>query len=271
MPEKKEFFGLKIAYFLIMKRTLKAAITSIFAAFIGFFLNGQSLKERIDEAKEVKVYFDFYPIHHNPNTLAPNPSTWGTDCPKFDQTTTFPTEYTDAINQVIDLLNKGFKTSAFNKGDIKTVPLLSGITPDKIESTMLQMLSESVPGWTMYDFEKLGEPLLIYILTSGAYNVENVSLPDRKVFIDYFTVQSDLVIYYLKSGKTGIRFLTYKNLSNEKSSPIHTTGCNNYDYFLKNFPAESLAESFKTSVFAQTNELIEKEMERYNKAMKRKK
>lgn len=81
-----------------MKIITKITLMLILASFASSFVNGQTLKERIDEAKVVKVYFKNSPIAHSPNTTPPVGSNApGTGCEKFGETTPLPQEYIDVL------------------------------------------------------------------------------------------------------------------------------------------------------------------------------
>jgi hypothetical protein len=254
-----------------MKNLTKIAISLMIISGAVFNVTGQTLKERIDQAKVVKVYFDNFPIHHNPNTEAQNPSMVGTGCPKFNETTPFPAEYADALKQLIDLLNKGFNTTAFIEGDLKTVPALNG---KPLADLQYDQLMTGTPGANVYDFAKLDEPLIFYILSSGAYTVFNrfgSNSPERKDFINYLTFNSVLVVYSNPEGKKYTKLLELRNLvlTETKSNP--SKECMDYNYFVTNFPLSLLTEVFKTSIVTKMNNFIEKEMAKYEKEMNKKK
>jgi len=50
-----------------------------------------------------------------------------------------------------------------------------------------------------------------------------------------------------------------------------TEECKPYDYFVENFPAGSLVEPFNSSIEEKVAGFIEKQMAKYEKAMKKKK
>ena len=211
-----------------------------------------TLKERIDQAKEIKVYFSNMDVVHNPNTNATAGSqAKGTGCPKFNETTPLTAEYIDAVKQVIDLLNKGFNTSVFVAGDLSTVPVFS---------TGIQ---KGNPDWL-----KLGEPLTVYIVTSGTYEVRNIGLMGEVKNTNSLSVISSLIVYGINEGK--IKVLANKNLASKSSPNKETKECDKYDYFVSNFPLSSLAEVFKSSIVENTTEFTTKEMANYDKAMKKK-
>jgi hypothetical protein len=233
-----------------MKNLLRIAFTMILVSCTMSYSIGQTLKERIDEAKVVKVYFKNSPIKHNPHTgqdIATGRP--GTGCESFGETTPLPTEYTDAVNGIIDLLNKGFNTTAFVAGDYSAVPLrTSGILKGE-------------PDWAA-----LNEPLIVFVYTWGEYSVNRNTEGGKQ---NTFTMDSYLNIYYLKDGK--IKSFDQKALASKRTEPIKTQNCDNYDYFVKNFPANSLVDSFKAAFVENTNELIAKDMKKYEKAMSKKK
>jgi hypothetical protein len=236
-----------------MKNLKKISIALMIISGIVSNVVGQTLKERIDQAKEVKVYFSYSDINHNPNTNAP-PGTQakGTGCPKFNETTPIPADYIDATKQVIDLLNKGFGTTVFVAGDMSAVPLFtSGI-------------QNGNPDWI-----KLGESLVVFVSTSGTYDVTNMGLMGAVNNVNSMSVRSSLGVYGIIDGK--IKVLGNKNLVNKTTPNIETKGCDDYAYFVKNFPLSSLADAFKTGIAEKTTDFTVKEMANYDKAMKKKK
>ncbi len=232
-----------------MKKLVRIAFALIILLSTVFYVSGQTLKERIDEAKTVKVYFKNSPIAHLPHTNQQvGTNIPGTGCQAFGETTPLPAEYTDAVNDLLDLLNKGFNTTAFIAGDFSAVPLkTSGILKGE-------------PDWVT-----LNEPLMFFVNTWGEY-VVNMSQTGKN---NSMAIQAYLIIYSLKDGK--IKILDQKQLAYNRTEPISTQKCDDYAYFVEKFPATSLVEPFKTELTAGMNELIEKDMKKYEKAMKKKK
>jgi hypothetical protein len=150
---------------------------------------------------------------------------------------------------IIELLNKGFNTTAFVAGDFSTVPLrTSG-------------LLKGEPDWVT-----LNEPLIFFVSTWGEYAVNLVSGAGKQ---NTMAIESYLIIYYLKDGK--LKIFDQKSLASKRTDPIKTQNCDDYAYFVKTFPANSLVEAFKTSFIENTNELITKDMKKYEKTMSKKK
>jgi len=228
-----------------MKKLTKLAFALIILSSTALYVSGQTLKERIDDAKVVKVYFKNSPIAHNPNTTPPLGSNQsGTGCEKFGETTPVPQEYVDAVNGLIDVLNKGFQTTAFVVGDFAAVPLkASGILKGE-------------PDWVV-----LNEPLIFYVNTSGYYNVK-MSSTGRQ---NSMNIDCYLNIYYLKDGK--IKIADQKSLVSKWTEPISSQKCNDYAYFVEKFPAIALVEPFKTDLTANINELIDKDMKKYEEIL----
>lgn len=236
-----------------MKNVTKNAIVLLFLIGLGLNVSGQTLKERIDGAKEIKVYFTFKDITHVPNTdAAPGSQAKGTGCPKFNETTPIPADYIDATKQIVDLLNKGFNTTVFVAGDISIVPLFaSGIQKGS------------------QDWLKLGEPLVAWVITSGTYNVTNMGLMGAVDNVNSLSVDAYLAFYGIVDGK--IKVLGNKNLVSKTTPSIKAKGCADFAWFEKNFPLSTLAEVFKTGIAEKTTDFTTKEMANYDKAMKKKK
>lgn len=232
-----------------MKTISKLALVLMALSCTVFFVSGQTLKERIDEAKVVKVYFKNAPIAHLPHTTPPIGSNLpGTGCEAFGETTPLPAEYTDAVNGLLEVLNTGFKTTAFVAGDFSKVPART--------SGMLK----GEPDWV-----SVGEPLMFFVSTWGEY-VVNMTQTGK---MNSMAIQSYLIIYTVKDGK--VKILDQKQLAYNRTEPISTQKCDNYAYFTEHFPAASLAEPFKTELNTNMNELIAKDMKKYEKAMSKKK
>jgi hypothetical protein len=236
-----------------MKNSIKISIALVVLSGIVFNLSGQTIKERIDEAKTVKVYFTIRDIVHAPNTNAsPGSPAKGTGCVNFTQTTPLPANYVDEIKQIVDMLNKGFNTSAFVAGDISTVPLF--------ESGM----QKGNPDWL-----KLGEPIVFTVSAGGEYNVTNVGLMGEVKLSNNLSISSGIGVYANVDGK--LKGLSVKNLGLVNAPAKESKTCADYDYFVKNFPLEDYFDKFKASFESKTADFIQKEIENYDKAMKKKK
>lgn len=210
-----------------------------------------TLKEKIDQAKSVKVYFVNHGIVHSPNTKPVGTQKYGTGCPKFDESTELPEGYTSASKKIVQLLNEGFKTSAFAEGDIKSVPVKKTLN---IEN----------PDWL-----KHGEALVAFVTFSGTYKVDNMGLMGEVKLQNSMTVTAYLQFYEIVDGK--LQVIVNKYLANVASKTKSTTNCDTYDYFVENFPANSLVESFNSTVQEKVAGFTEKQMKKYEKAMKKKK
>ena len=219
---------------------------------LGFTGKKLTLKEKIDQAKEVKVYFQKHDIHHSPNTATVGP-TPGTGCSKFNETTELPEEYTSASKKILQMLNEGFKTTAFVEGDIKSVP---------VKKTSIGSIE--IPDWV-----KHGEQLVAIVTFSGTYKVENSGLMGEVKLQNSMTVTAYLQFYEIVDGK--LEVIVNKHLANVASKTKSTTQCDTYDYFVENFPANSLVEPFTSSVEEKVAGFTEKRMKKYDKSMKKKK
>ena len=226
----------------------KIAGVLIFLSGPAIILFSQTLKERIDQSSEIKVYFRNSDIEHRPNTDGnPELNKQGTGCEKFREKTPLPVEYSDAVNNVIDLLNKGFNTTAFVAGDL----------------TYLSSLPVDAHG--ELDWIRLGEPLTFFVSSSGHYSVNKYPNTGRENSME---VESYLYVYTIKDGK--IKTLSSNVLAWKQAQPIKTQKCDDYAWFVQHFPANALAGPFKSSVIDNTNKFIDKELTTYEKAMKKK-
>jgi hypothetical protein len=236
-----------------MKNLTKVSIILMLLSGIVFNLPAQTIKERIDEAKTVKVYYSIKDIIHVPNTNAsPGSQAKGTGCVNFTQTTPLPANYIDEIKLIVDMLNKGFNTTAFVAGDISTVPVFeSGIQKGT------------------QDYLKLGEPLVIVVSAGGGYNVNNVGLMGEVKLSNSLNISSGISVLAIVNGK--LKGLTVKNLGMVNSPAKDSKTCADFDYFVKNFPLADYFDKFKTSFETKTTDFTTKEMENYDKAMKKKK
>jgi hypothetical protein len=236
-----------------MKNFSKIAFTLMILSGMVFNLSGQTTKERIDAAKTVKVYFIIRDIVHVPHTNAvPGSQAKGTGCVNFTQTTPLPANYVDVLKQIIDVLNKGFNTTAFVAGDISTVPLFT---------TGIQKGNQ--------DWLKLGEPLVCTVSAGGDYNVTNIGLMGGVILSNTLSIYSGVSIDGIINGK--IKALAFKNLGMVSSPAKESKTCADYDYFVKNFPLADYFDKFKASFESKTADFIKKEMDDYDKAMKKKK
>ncbi|TAL76449.1 MAG: hypothetical protein EPN88_02985 [Bacteroidetes bacterium] len=232
-----------------MMNLKKIAVVLILLSGTAFYVSGQTLKERIDQAREVKVYFRNRDIEHNPNTSFDQASQkMGTSCEKFNEITPLPEEYINVVKQITEMLNKGFNTTVFVEGDL----------------TYLNSLPVNSVG--DLDWIRLGEPLTFFVSTSGHYSVNNFPGTGRENTME---VESYLYVYSVTAGK--LKTLSSNSLAWKQTPPIRTQKCDDYAWFVKNIPPTSLVEPFKTSVIEKTLKFIEKEMEKYEKAMKKKK
>ena len=236
-----------------MKHLKKIVIALMVLSATVFNLSAQTIKERIDEAKTVKVYISIKDIIHTPNTNAmPGSQQKGTGCVNFTQTTPLPANYADEVKQVVEMLNKGFNTTAFVAGDISTVPVFeSGI-------------QKGLP-----DYLKLGEPLVFTVYAAGTYNVNNIGLMGEVKLSNNLNISSGISVLAPVDGK--LKGLAVKNLGLVNSPAIESKTCADYDYFVKNFPLADFFDKFKESFEKKTTDFITKEMESYTKAMSKKK
>lgn len=233
-----------------MKNLTKFVIALMLSSNTLFYASGQTLKERIDQAKEVKVYFKNADIISRSNTTTQQGNTMsGSGCENFTETTPLSSEYVEAVQQITDLLNKGFNTTVFVAGDFSDI-------------YNLPLASTGELNWL-----RLGKSLAVYVSTSGGY----FTIRQSGSFVrdNSLEVQSYLNIYSVTDGK--LRNLVSKMLASVKTPDLKSDKCEDYAYFVKNFPAVILAEPFRKEIFENTSELIEKEMEKYEKAMKKKK
>jgi hypothetical protein len=236
-----------------MRNLTKRVFSLMIISGVVFNLSAQTIKERIDEAKTVKVYISIKDVTHVPNTTAaPGSQQKGTGCVLFDKTTPFPASYTDEVNLVVEMLNKGFNTTAFVAADISTVPL--------VETGMLK----GNPDWI-----KLGEPIVFIVYLSGSYNVTNVGLMGEVKLSNNLSILSGIGVNANVGGK--MKALAVKNLGMVGTPSKESKTCGDYDYFVQNFPLADFFDKFKESFEKKMVEFTTKEMEDYDKAMKKKK
>lgn len=238
-----------------MKKILIVAV-----AFLGMAMapdKGEklTLKERIDQSRLVKVYFNITDIKHNPNTVS-NGLTKATGCPAFTESTPMPQEYVAAAEKLIDQLNEGFATTSFVEGDYASLPLLSS------------GMTKGSPDWVA-----VGEPLAVLVTTWGNYNVSTTGMivtdPNQKKDLDNsLSMDAYIAFYSIADGK--VKILDQKSLFSKATPAIETHECMDYAFFTDKFPANSLAEEFRLGITEKLSDLITKEMAAYDKAMKKK-
>ncbi|MCH8318703.1 MAG: hypothetical protein IIA88_09460, partial [Bacteroidetes bacterium] len=145
-----------------MKKTilkLSAVLMASVLVLFGFTGGKITLKEKIDQAKEVKVYFSYNDISHSPAQIDRPAGSSGNAyvCNRFDETTKLPEEYKSATKKILQMLNEGFKTTALVEGDFNSVP-----------TKKTKVGSIEVKDWV-----KHGEQLWVTVTIAGAYNVKN--------------------------------------------------------------------------------------------------
>lgn len=226
----------------------KAAVALAIFSGTALFLTGQTLKERIDQAKEIEVYFRNSNIEHNPNTNGdPFSQKLGTGCQGFKETTPLPAEYTNAVKPLVGILNKGFNTTVFVEGDL----------------TYLSSLP--VNSYGELDWPRLEEPLIFFVSSSGYYTVKNFPNTGKENTLE---IQSFLYVYSIEGGKQ--KTLSSTLLAWKQTQPVKTKNCDDYAWFVQNFPANSLIEDFRSSITEKAARFIGKEMAIFEKAMKKK-
>ena len=226
----------------------KTAVILIILTGTASFISGQTLKELIDQSKEIKVYFRNRDIVHKPNTSGnPESQRMGTNCFAFSETSPLPTEYIAVTKEIIGLLNTGFNTSAFVEGDISYL-------------SSLPVNSDGELDWI-----RLGEPLTFFISSSGYYTVKNFPNTGKENTLE---IESYLYVFSFSGGK--LKTLASELLAWKQTDPIRTQKCDDYAWFIKNIPSNSLVEPFKISVKEKTLKFIEKEISSYNRSMRKK-
>lgn len=226
------------------------AVVLVLLSGTAFFLSAQTLKERIDQAKVVKVYFKNADIVSKGNTQTEIGSTrYESSCENFKETIPMPAEYADALKQTIDLLNKGFNTTAFVAGDFSEI--------DNIPLAYNGDLN-----WL-----KLGQPLAFYFSTSGAYYIRRTtSTKERENTLE---IESYIYAFAVENGK--LKNPLSKRITWGRSPKVKTDVCEDYTWSVKTFPPSSLADQFKKNLEENITDLTTREMAKYNKEMQKKK
>ena len=229
-----------------MKNFTKTFVVLLTVCFGTYLASGQTIKEKIDAAQTVKVYFNNGPIAHSPNTNpAPGSSIPGTGCDKFGETTPLPQEYIDILNGLVDMFNEGFQTTKIVAGDFSSVPKkATGITAGE-------------PDWA-----ELGEEPIFYVNTWGLYSVKM----GNEGKVNAMAVQSYLTVYGLKKGK--IKILGQKMIASAWTDVVNTQKCDDHAHFVEHFSATMLVDPFKEEIIAGTKEFIDKDMKKYEKSKK---
>jgi hypothetical protein len=234
---------------LVMNTLKRMAVVLIILSGTAFFLKGQTLKERIDQAKVVKVYFKNADIVSKGDTRTQiGPTQYDSGCDNFKEKIPMPVEYTNALKQTIDLLNKGFNTTAFVAGDFS-------------EIDNIPLASSGDLNWL-----KLGQPLAFYFSTSGAYYIrKTTSTKERENTLE---IESYIYAFAVDNGK--LKNPLSKRISWGKSPKVKTDICEDYAWSVKTFPPSSLADQFKKTLDENITDLTTREMAKYDKASKKK-
>lgn len=240
----------------IVSKGLSMALAVLAFGFFSqnaFAAKKPTLGEIIDQAKQVKVFFRSSDISHfpvRPVVAGKKP----TGCTAFKETTALPEGYTSVSKKIVEMLNEGLKTTAFAEGDIKSFPKIEGIK-----------------GTALLDWLKENDQQLVALVTFfGTYEVENNGLMGEIKLSNSMTIGASLSWYTIVDGKIKQPVLA-KTLAHISSKSKSTKKCDTYDYFVANFPADSLVEPFNASVEKKLAGFTAKQMKKYNKAMKKKK
>jgi hypothetical protein len=226
-----------------MNNSKNIAFTLMILSGMVFKLSAQTIKERVDEARSVKVYFEISGVAFF--NVPPIPK--GTVYSEF-KPSPLPASYTDEVKLVVDMLNKGFNSTAFIAGDISTVPVK--------ESGM----EKGYPDWL-----KLGEQIVFVVALGGTYNVHFNEESGKVSLTTNMEIYSGVKVYAPESGK--VKTLSTKRLGHVTAPTKKVKTYPDYEYFLTNFPLADYFDKFKAKFERETSDFIGKEMENYDKAM----
>ena len=220
-----------------------------------------TLKEKIEQNKEVKVFFTVRDIlDENDERLlrASNPNA------KTTIRTPMPAEFTSSEikSSLLTRLNEGLQTgNALVEGDLSTLP-------------------ESSSSKTHYrDLSKLADGFYAIVYIEGEYKrtIEKKTV-DGNVVLDVsnkMEIRSHLFFYEVISGeakKYGDMFMkSGVLLGNASSSTVKSAKLENLDYMEKTFPALSLFDEYKSSMRRFAEEFATKQLNKHNKAVSKRK
>lgn len=216
-----------------------------------------TLKEKVEQSKEVKVFYCVREItDENDERLlkASNPEA------KTLIHTAMPAEYAgkDIKDSILNILNRILEVGkTFVEGDASSLP-------------------ESKNRKTQYkDLSKLPDGFYVLMDVSGEYTrTIQKKVVDGNTLLEvlnsmeitshlhfYEVVKSEIEPYGDMFMRSGVL------LGNAKTPVIKSERLENLDYMEKTFPALSLLKEYKESMYRLTNNFAEKQLKKHNKAV----
>lgn len=220
-----------------------------------------TLKEIVEQNKEVKVFFNLRDIKdENDERMqqAANPNA------KTALKTAMPADYagSELKKEVLKILNEGLQVgNAFVEGDLSTLP----------ESNNRK--------YHYRDLSKLPDGFYAIIDIDGEYTRTILKKDaDGKTILEvsnWMEISSHLHFYSLAGGEAtkygGMFSKSGTLLGNARSATVKSTQLENLEYLEKTFPALSLLDEYKKTMYRFTKDFADKQLEKHNKSVSKRK
>lgn len=237
-----------------MKKTiLKLSVLLMASALMFGFAGGKlTLKEKIDKYQKIPVFILPGKIGIKSSGVQMN------KCPENKETIETPKEYEEVLPLIINALNKGFGTSAFTAAKYDEIPTKKG--------TFLGA-EVDVQDWASYEHK-----FIVYCDLSVNYDQEMSGISGSITIKGNLTCFVNLRFWDVIDDKIKIfgNVIGY-NVASAKSTKYPIEHCFKMSEFTAKEASNSLAEPLKQSVESRVAKFTEKQMKKYEKAMKKKK
>lgn len=232
------------------KVSLSLLLIIIFGATAFAGKDKTTFKEKIENSKEVKVYFNVTEIvdrESDKKMKQTNPKA------KTDIRSEIPTDFsTDEVqNDVVDILNTELKVNAFKLANISDL----GKSTDK----QTQFL----------DLSKLPDGVIAVVQVEGDYT-RFVDMAKGGEVSNSMEIKTNMFFYEIKGGvakKIKVNMGMGANLGTTKTASIKTPKLEGLDYLETNFPALPLLENYINTMKEYTGDFAKRMLKKHNKAI----
>lgn len=234
-----------------MKKSIISALTVLLfttAAFAG--KDKTTFKEKIENSKEVKVYFNVTEIvdresDRKMKQTNPNAST--------DIRTNIPAKFSsdEVKNNVVSILNTEMQVNAFKLANISDL----GKSNDK----QTQFL----------DLSKLPDGIIAIIQVEGDYT-RFVDMAKGGEVSNRMEIKVNMFFYEIKGGvakKIKVNMGMGANLGSTSTSVIKTPKLEGLDYLQTNFPALSLLENYTNTIKEYSGDFAKRMLKKHQKTV----
>lgn len=217
-----------------------------------------TLKEKIDQYEKIPVFLRTGKLGIKSSGLSGGPGI-AAKCPENSETIEMPKEYEEVLPLIINALNKGFGTNAFTAAKYDEIPT---------NKATIAGAEVDVQDWASYEHK-----FIVYCNLGVNYDHERKGEPGVSVTIKGNLTSSvnlrfwDVVDEKLKGFGNALGY----SVASAKSTKYTIEHCFKMSEFTAKEEPNSLAEPLKQSVESGVAKFTEKQMKKYNKAMKKKK